>query len=399
MAVDIRDDYIGIALAYHRNGTQYNRDGEFDINVDTNIIPTTSISPLPPLPYMSTNPHHPSYSFRYRHRPTRPVAGMPSKPPRVERTMEVALQLAQLSSQRSVKSVLVRWPGGGAALGLGGRVQTSNEGVEGGLLSGLKMNIGHKVTFHGTLGYQRGKILYVLDKCCGVYGHNASTSSTLLLEGSRPFALWDTSDDQELITLSSRLDPSQQCEVPHSTSKSNERLDKFGNSIAEMDQWGRAPIFGMPPDYTWKHKQTYQEAIQPSGSFSEPQFDQFHDAEAKMDQLKGSFPAMLTLRDFANTHLEGRVALPAWVKLHEHSTDSEVKPDVDPKATEVHVGYRKPDWMLEKEATAAKSDVATKSEVPKYPEHDSKGKLATLVQMPRKRRRNREQSTQLGGRE
>lgn len=395
MAVDIRDEYIGIALAYHRNGTQSTRDGGSDINVDTNTIPTTSISPLPPLPYMSTDPHHPSYSFRYRHRPVRPVSGMPSKPPRVERTMEVALQLAQLSSQRSVKSILVRWPGGGAALGLGGRVQMSNEGVEGGLLSGLRMNIGHKVTFCGTLGYQRGKILYVLDKCCGVYGHNASTSSTLLLEGTRPFALWDTSDDQELITLSSRHDPSQQCEVPHSTSKSSERLDKFGNSIAEMDQWGRAPIFGMPPDYTWKHNQPSHRTIQPTGSFSEPQFDQFHDAEAKIDQLKGSFPAMLTLRDFAKTHLEGRVALPAWVKLHEHSFDSAVTPDgVVPNDTEVRVGYRKPDWMQKREIAAAES-VALTSEVSKPPKQDSKGKLATLVQMPRKRRRNRDQSTQL----
>lgn len=342
---------------------------------------------------------------------------MPSKPPRIERTMEVALQLAQLASQRNVKSVLVRWPGGGAALGLGGRIQTNQNGVEGGLLSGLQMNIGHKVTFHNTLGYQRGKILYVLDKCCGVYGHNASTSSTLLMENSRPFALWDTSDDHELITLSSRLDPTQSCEVPHSTFRNTDRLDKYGNSIAEMDQWGRAPIFGMPPDYTWKHHAQNNRTQVPSSGLlsSEPQFDQFHDAEAKIDQLKGSFAAMLTLRDFARIHLGGRVALPAWVQLHEDSVDNEGRARVSAQTdSEVHVGYRKQDWRsnntdeastkvndlrIMSEDQTGRREVAPKREVSDRPKQESRGNLATLVQLPRKRRRNRggEQSNQLNG--
>jgi hypothetical protein len=322
--------------------------------------------------------------------------------------MEVALQLAQLASQRSVKSVLVRWPGGGAALGLGGGIRLDNEdwtkGVEEVLLSEFsdRMNIGHKVTFSGTLGYQRGKILYVLDKCCGVHGHNVSSSSSLLMEGSRPFALWDTSADQELITLSSRLDPTQQCAVPHSTPKTNDRLDKYGNSIAEMDQWGRAPIFGMPPDYTWKNKpvkSTTPIAIE-TGISGISQFDHFHDAEAKINQLKGSFAAMLTLRDFANTHLEGRVVLPSWVKLHEDTSGIAAQEDTATQTdSEVHVGYRRDNatqTKQEKIVNYVKSDSPPKPQASSKPlQQESRGKLATLVQMPRKRRRNlSEQSTQ-----
>ena len=391
MAVDIRDEYIGIALGYHRESKVSSRTGEADFDTDFKTIATTSINPLPPLPYMSRDPHHPSYSFHYKHRPVRPVAGMPSRPHRIERTMEVALQLAQLSTQRSVKSVLVRWPGGGAALGLGGHLRIDNEDwaneVEEDLIAGLRMTAGHKVCFYGTLGYQRGRILYVLDKCCGVFGHNASSS--LLMEGSRPFALWDTLDDCELITLSSRLDPSQQCEVPHS-SKPNDRLDKYGNSIAEMDQWGRAPIFGMPPDYR-NHSQSKR--ARPAGSsFSERHFDQFHDAETKIDQLKGSFGAMLTLRDFANIHLEGRVALPSWVRLHEESGANMAEADASlPMDSDVHVGYKKnhEDWRLKKSSPIKPDPGRQVSEELTSERQESQSKSATLVQMPRKRRRNR----------
>ena len=391
MAVDIRDEYIGIALGYHRRSRQstQTREEDFDTDAKTNAI--TSINPLPPLPYMSRDPHHPSYSFHYRHRPVRPVAGTPSKPHRIERTMEVALQLAQLSTQRSVKSILVRWPGGGAALGLGGDLRIDSEdwanGVDDDLIAGLRMTLGHKVSFYGTLGYQRGKILYVLDKCCGAFGHNSSSS--LLMEGSRPFALWDTSDDCEWITLSSRLDPSQQCEVPHS-SKTKDRLDKYGNSIAEMDQWGRAPIFGMPPDY---RNHTHSKQAKPTGSssFSEPHFDQFHDAETKIDQLKGSFAAMLTLRDFANTHLEGKVALPSWVKLHEESSANVAESDASLQIdSEVHVGYRKEQEVRPSKKSSIKSDpVPQLSEESASQKKETQSKLATLVQMPRKGRRGR----------
>ena len=69
MAIDIRDEDIGIAVAYHRQHKS-KKEGikEFDI-CDTNTTSsTTSITPLPPLPYMSRDPHHPSYSFRHHHR-------------------------------------------------------------------------------------------------------------------------------------------------------------------------------------------------------------------------------------------------------------------------------------------------------------------------------------------
>jgi len=241
MAIDIKDDCIGVALAYHRQVKQSSKRGnsEWD-DCGTTTIATTSINPLPPLPYMSRDPHHPSYAFLRMYRPSKGVDGMYPKPNRLERTLEVAVQLAQLSTQRSVKSVLVRWPGDGAAIGFGGVLRSENiewiKGVDQELLAEFRMKSGYKVSLRDTYGYQRGRILHVLDQCCGgVAGHNASSHS-LLMEGSRLFALWDTPDDQKLVTLPS---PSNQCEVHHSSFKSNDRLDKYGNSIAEIDQWGR----------------------------------------------------------------------------------------------------------------------------------------------------------------
>ena len=405
MAIDIRDEDIGIAVAYHRQHKS-KKEGikEFDI-CDTNTTSsTTSITPLPPLPYMSRDPHHPSYSFRYHHRPVRPVAGMPAKPPRVERTMEVALQLGQLCSKRGVKSVLVRWPGGGAALGLGGGVRADNDEwtkeVDGDALLGHnRLVMAYKTKQHcpeGTLGYRRGRILYVLDKCCGGFGH-AHTSTPLLMEGSRPFALWDTTEDEDLVKLSSRLDPSHQIEVHHSSNKYTERLDKYGNAISVVDYWGRAPIFGMPPDPSWKLKT----AKQPSATAQKDSpavleqfggFDTYHDAEEKIGQLKQSFQAMLVLRDFATTYLNGRVVLPSWVKLHEDihtehfSNDEGLTRHHD---SDVHVGYRRP-------ASTSREDVrqhsTSQNERPRLMEKTSmkqegRGRVATLVQMPRKRRR------------
>ena len=402
MAVDIKDECIGIALAYHRQVKQRGNEGNSDWDADNGTIATTSINPLPPLPYMSRDSHHPSYSFLRMYRPFKGVDGMYPKPERLERTLEVAVQLAQLSTQRSVKSILVRWPGDGAAIGFGGVLRSENiewiKGVDHDLLAEFRMNSGYKVSLRDTYGYQRGRILHVLDQCCGgIAGHNASSHS-LLMEGSRLFALWDTPDDQKLVTLPSRVDPSHQCEVHHSSFKSNDRLDKYGNSIAEIDQWGRAPIFGMPPVCNQK-KIPIKPSVPIGSSFSEPQFDQFHDAEAKIDQLKDSFSAMLTLKDFAQTHLEGRVALPSWVKLYDDSITPSVSNtnNVNLKSldSENHVDHRKQKELTNNmhmnEAKPANNPEATTN---KYPRDESHSKRATLVQMPRIRRRSRsEQAT------
>eukprot|EP00804_Cyclotella_cryptica_P030057 CCRYP_016960-RB/>CCRYP_016960-RB protein AED:0.10 eAED:0.10 QI:289/1/1/1/0.5/0.33/3/361/442 len=407
MAIDIRNDYIGIALAYHRQNRMQpaaHEDMKFDSDDGSTCNSTTSITPLPPLPYMSCAPHHPSYSFRHRHRPVRTVIGMPKKPPRVERTLEVALQLAQLASERGVKSVLVRWPGGGASLGLGGGVREEYgewKQVDEDLLLGShdKMNIGYKMK-QQSLGYQRGRILYVLDKCCGVLGHNVSTSSSFLMEGSRPFALWDTSENEEVLTLSSRLDSTQQCELHLSTSSNTDRLDRYGNSISAIDQWGRAPIFGMPPEYSLKRK-----AVKPSlppalsdlGQSGVSKFDSFHDSEEKINQLKGSFPAMLALREFATTHLNGRVALPSWLKLHEDKTSLPMLEDVSlTTSSEVSIGYRRAVTRRSEEDEYAKPDLVNQSKTSNmkkcHVNKESQERLSTLVQMPTKHRRRRSEA-------
>lgn len=412
MAIDIRNEDIGIALAYHRHhriqpAVQENM--EFDAHDGNKDNSTTSITPLPPLPYMSCAPDHRSYSFRHRHRPMRSVSGMPKKLPRVERTLEVASQLAQLACERGVKSVIVRWPGGGASLGLGAGVREEyghwEKVEENSLLASYdNINIGYKMK-QQSLGYQRGRILYVLDKCCGTLSHHPSTFSPFLIEGSRPFALWDTSENEELMTLSSRLDRTPQCEVHLSTPTNIDRLDKYGNSISVVDEWGRAPIFGMPQQYPLKFK-----AVKPTlaplssdpGESGVSNFDSFHDSEEKITQLKGSFLAMLALRNFASTHLNGRVALPSWLKLHEDRISLPITEDISLRSSEISVGYRRPVTRWSEKGVCAQPDVVNRSETSTMKKGQinqvDRERLATLVQMPTKlRRRHSENSTPRNG--
>src|SRR5210317_224937 len=100
MAIDITNYRIGIALAYHK---QQQVAGEEDDNNSASI--TTSITALPPIPYISSEPYHPSYAFLHHHRPEN--LEMMRSLDRDERTVEVADQLAQLAIDRKVKGVLV----------------------------------------------------------------------------------------------------------------------------------------------------------------------------------------------------------------------------------------------------------------------------------------------------
>ena len=150
----------------------------------------------------------------------------------------------------------------------------------------------------------------------------------------------------------------------------------------------------MPPVCNRENKPN-RPSVPIGSSFSEPQFDQFHDAEAKIDQLKDSFPAMLALRDFAQTHLEGRVALPSWVKLYDDTSTlldsntnntSSKHPDSEKHAN--HQKQKEPtDSMYTNESKLATNSGATTNK--KYQNDESQSKRATLVQMPRKRRRSR----------
>ena len=62
MAIDITNYRIGIALAYHKQQKAAGREEDA-------LIVTTSITALPPIPYISSKPYHPSYAFLHHHRP------------------------------------------------------------------------------------------------------------------------------------------------------------------------------------------------------------------------------------------------------------------------------------------------------------------------------------------
>jgi len=173
--------------------------------------------------------------------------------------------------------------------------------------------------------------LYVLDKCCTSHGHNKNRvhSEPLLMEGSRPCALFDTSiTERNWITHEQHNKYSKPIHplIP-------KREDKFGNVLTEMDPWGRAAIFGnQPPSpkqgmFHYSSKQHYT-GYRVSGQFGsgssehgrqtrkqvrDEHFD-CHDNESRMDQLEGSLSAMHALYDFAKENLQGQIALPQqWV--------------------------------------------------------------------------------------
>mmetsp|Transcript_19928 Transcript_19928/g.36034 ORF Transcript_19928/g.36034 Transcript_19928/m.36034 type:complete len:476 (-) Transcript_19928:291-1718(-) len=342
MAIDITNHQIGIALAYHRQQSLPNETSPQPgsiLNDNNSATVTTTLTALPPIPYMSHDPYHPSHAFLHHHCPE---ADVTRSLDRGDRTMEVADQLAQLAIDRKVKGILVRWPGDTASTVSGGgerNEESTSEVEEGQLLFPIDANrrngvgVGN-VKSDGSMGYMRGRILYVLDKCCTGHGHNKNSvpSGSLLTEGSRPFALFDTSvSERNWITHQQTNKYSKPVHplIP-------KRQDKYGNSLTEMDLWGRAAIFGNQPPKPQQGKFHYSSKQHYSGYRVSSQFglgssvddekgarnaqrrnenfDCLHDNESRMDQFQGSLSAMHALYDFSIENLQGQIVLPQqWV--------------------------------------------------------------------------------------
>ncbi|KAL7544554.1 hypothetical protein ACHAWF_007935 [Thalassiosira exigua] len=329
MAVDISNYQIGLALAYYRH-QKPNESEVYNGNDDNDANAVTTISALPPIPYLSNAPYHPSYAFLHHHKPG---GDMMSSFGRVDRTIVIADQLAQLAHDRNVKGILVRWPGDLASTVCGVQTNTrsTRQAEEGQLLFPVEGRrekaVAQSEKSDGSQGYMRGRILYVLDKCCATHGHNQNSvlSDPLLREGSRPFALWDTShNEQDWITYEQQDKHSRPLRplIP-------KRADKYGNSLTEMDLWGRAAIFGNEPPppmhgkFYYSSKQHYSGyrvscEFETAGHASKKanlrneNFDSLHDNDSKMNQFQGSLSAMHALYDFSRENLQGQIALPLW---------------------------------------------------------------------------------------
>lgn len=388
MAIDITNHHIGIALAYHHPQSLPN---ENEKQYKTENTAATSITALPPIPYMSNQPYHPSYAFlhHHRHRPEE-VEGIKSTRThgfdRVERTMEVADQLALLAKDRKVRGILVRWPGDLASAVSGGgdvidgdsdgkSVESMRREVEEGTLlfrsaeMGNRMISGRKASAEdgvfgdnsksdGSMGYMRGRILYVLDKCTTYHGvAHLPSSGPLLIEATRPFALFDTSITERNWIVRDREWASN--ERPSSGHDDMHPLiptrteDKYGNSLIETDLWGRCPVYGNQPPRPHQGKYYYSSREKYSGyrvssNFLElgsrdgyggdggkgdnnrrsmrndDNFDSLHDNDVSrmLNQFQGSLSAMHALFDFANENLQGRIALPSWASSSSSTTSS-----------------------------------------------------------------------------
>lgn len=419
MAIDVTNRHIGIALAYHRqqsSSMQSSLSGSIDGDKDAennNSIIATSITPLPPIPYMSHLPYHPSYAFLHHHFPE--DAHTPRCLDRVERTMEVADQLAQLATNRQVKGILVRWPGELASAVVGGETSTiepepTREAEEGQLLFSKStsnardlVGVGLRNVKDGSVGYMRGRILYLLDKCCTTHGHAQSSVhlEPLLMEGSRPFAFFDTSmserdwitDEQPTNKKSRQRDP-----------KTFKCIDKYGNSFTEMDLWGRCPIFGNDPPQPQQGKFYYSSMETYSGykvscqfklgsddgnvsevktsQFRSHNFDGLHGIESMVNQFKGSLSAMHALSDFAKENLHGRIVLPVWASTSSITSNNndasqnkrDVRLDNDSKAGS-HPG-----------SASYSSSTSSEIQAPDLQFNQSKAAV-TLAKLPNKKKR------------
>jgi hypothetical protein len=427
MAIDITNQHIGIALAYHRqkstppSSSTYQSSGSHasesssvdntENDTDKNYAAiATSITPLPPIPYMSDHPYHPSHAFLHHHQPE--TADMPRCLDRLERTIEVADQLAQLAINRQVKGIVVRWPGElasavGGSDDLASAESTRGAEEEGNLVFSTttaknnRRSIGVKNMNDGSNGYMRGRILYLLDKCCTRHGH-AHTSihmEPLLVEGSRPFTLFDTSvSERDWIV----------CEQPtysHSRQKDTIMIksrDKYGNSITGMDLWGRSPIFGnQPPQpqqgkFYYSSMETTNSAYMVSSRFElgiecgndgselkqsqhcNSNFDGLREnTVSRVQQFRGSLSAMHTLCDFAKEHLKGRIVLPVWASTS-YSTSSNTRSEAPQNDSSLMHG------------SESKAD-RSKMQVPQLQCNHSEG-AATLAHLPIRKFNHRKKS-------
>ncbi|KAL7542847.1 hypothetical protein ACHAXR_012945 [Thalassiosira sp. AJA248-18] len=442
MAIDITNHQIGIALAYHRqqslpNDASYkNRDGTESAHKgndmsNNNASISTSLTALPPIPYMSRDPYHPSYAFLHHHRHEDGMRNLD----RVQRTVEVADQLAQLAHERKVKGILVRWPGDLASAVSSGRTneESMREVEEDESLFPAEPNRRNgggagvrNAKSDGSMGYMRGRILYLLDKCCTSHGHDKEhvSSEPLLMEGSRPFVLWDTSrSEQNWISYQQRNKHSK-----HARPMIPKRQDKYGNSLTEMDPWGRAAVFGnQPPEpmhgrFYYSSKQQYfgyrvssqfgvagEGRGAPSAHLRNENFDSLHDNESRMSQFQGSLSALHALYDFAKENLQGRITLPLWTSRSPSASSGDTGREQDDKLFgDGNLGYRnRLDLTEDTSAFLTSSPTPKKSTLVDTSNGNSKNNirvgttnsaipnkkpngLATLAQMPtRKRRRGK----------
>lgn len=350
LCIDVTNQQIGLSLAYYRQQVpapdETNSNAENNNSEGGSNSATTLITPLPPIPYMSNKPYHPSYAFL--HRPEDKQQATTSLR-RKERTLEIANQLAHLAKQREINGILIRWPGD-----LGGFVcnstttkeEVSKNREEDQLLLSLENSSStnstqsDRVHEHGdgSMGYLRGRILFVLDSCCNSHGHNETKvcSEPLLKEGVRPFALWDTSNSEQEWVLGQQRD---------SATSSTKRVDKYGNSFTETDSWGRSAIFGNRPpkptqgQFRYSSKQLHYgyrvscefgssnaDSTQVSRAPHRDNFDSFQDSESYLKQFEGSLAAMHALYEFAGMHLNGRITLPSWVSTSPESKSQNQQP-------------------------------------------------------------------------
>mmetsp|Transcript_1184 Transcript_1184/g.1958 ORF Transcript_1184/g.1958 Transcript_1184/m.1958 type:complete len:458 (-) Transcript_1184:38-1411(-) len=422
LCIDITNQQIGLSLAYYRQQIPAHDDTDSNAENNNNSESvsnnaTTLITPLPPIPYMSNKPYHPSYAFL--HRPELDKQQATTSLRRKERTLEIANQLAHLAKQREVNDILIRWPGdlGGFVCGSStSKEELSKTREEDQLLLSLEddgrrsssSNIGQTGTVHehgdGSMGYLRGRILFVLDSCCNSHGHNETkvSSEPLLMEGARPFALWDTSNSEQDWVL----DPQHK-----STPSSTNRVDKYGNSFTETDSWGRSAIFGNNPpkptqgQFRYSSKQLhygYRVSCEfgsskaasekpPSRAPHRDNFDSFQDSESYLKQFEGSLAAMHALYEFAGVHLKGKITLPSWVSTSPETNNRDKQPGAmgenellseDPST--VHRGYHRSTNTAGSSTNNSKQAGISKTDSSAPPR---KVPLVALAKMPVRRRR------------
>jgi hypothetical protein len=417
MSIDVTTQHIGIALAYHlpqslaRNDKQY--DNSYTANDEFNVraLGSTTITALPPIPYLSDQPYHPSYTFADNHA-TRTRC-------RDVRTIEIANQLAELAAERKAIGLLVRWPGELATTITGDgcedwygydqfhsnvftreerallidsadcRTPTSTREEGTILIDSTKSRVhrnNHKSD--GSMGYMRGRILYLLDKCTS--SSSSSSSGPLLGETSRPFALFDTSETEQNWIVYDRqhaFTGYMHKLIP------TKRHDCFGNSLTEADCFGRRPVFGNEPPllqkqgkyfysstekYSGYHAsshfgtssdENYCEDEGAGGNTLRNSFDSFQENEKSrmLKQFSASLSAMHALYDFTAEHLHGRILLPSWVSSSPAPSSSSSSSKQEP----VHTNPNAPPVMKS-------SDV---------PSNRSTNGSATLVQMPKRKNR------------
>mmetsp|Transcript_3197 Transcript_3197/g.7175 ORF Transcript_3197/g.7175 Transcript_3197/m.7175 type:complete len:421 (-) Transcript_3197:405-1667(-) len=388
MCVDISNHQIGIACAYRRHQPPATRlqpddDGMFPASS------ATTITPLPPLPYLSSEAYHASYAF-LNNSPGRKERSSD----RVDRSFEIADQLAQIACKRGVHGVLVRWPGDLASTIFPNNtmveqvpVDDITEGhltmsLEERLLRGSGTSTPRSEKSDGCQGYLRGRILYLLDKCCtSRHDENKISSEPLLIEGTRPFALLDTSISEQNFTIYYQQSKYLKPPAP----RLPKVQDTYGNSFMEADHFGRVPIFGNqpPPPKQGKHYYSSRERYygykvsthfgtgdgNSSPNQTAMEIDRRPNDEPLVAIMQGSLAAMHVLYEFADKYLEGAINLPRWATA-------------SPRRAESNTGCGS-------QAGQRSNDSSPERKPPNAAAANTNKAPSTLIQMPKKRTRRR----------